>query len=171
MKVALFHGNPRKGNTFFATSIFMDELHKCGGVDCIEFFMPTDLPAFCVGCQQCLNGLREKCPNAKYVTPILDEIINADALVFATAHCGGSCMPGSMKNLLDHLDFLALLVSPRIAICLLLGTTIFQLLSSCPAYHCISLLSCGFSPCQTKNINAITLNFQALQSTSSAIPK
>jgi len=113
MKAAVFYGNPRKGNTYYATSIFLDELQKSGDVDCIEFFMPTDLPAFCGGCQQCLSGLFEKGPNARHVAPILDAIISADALVFATPHCGGSGMPGSMKNLIDHLDFLALLVSPR----------------------------------------------------------
>ena len=113
MKVALFHGNPRKGNTYRAAGLFMDELRKCGGVECAEFFMPTDLPAFCVGCQRCLSGRHDKCPNAAYVAPILTAIINADALVFATAHCGGSGMPGAMKNLIDHLDFLTLLVSHR----------------------------------------------------------
>jgi len=113
MKVAIFYGNPRKGNTYFATSVFMDELQKCGDVEYTEFFMPSDLPGFCIGCQQCFNGLFEKCHDAQYVAPILDAIIEADALVFATPHCGGSCMPGSMKNLIDHLDFLALLVSPR----------------------------------------------------------
>jgi len=91
----------------------MDELSKCGDVTFTEFFMPADLPSFCTGCTLCLGGSHVKCPNAQYVIPILDEIIDSDALVFATPHYGACSMPGSMKNLLDHLDFLVLNVSPR----------------------------------------------------------
>ena len=112
MKAVVFHGSPRKGNTFRATSIFMDELFKCGDVHITEFFMPKDLPAFCTGCTLCLGGLRDKCPNVQYISPIVDSIIEADALIFATPHYGACSMPGSMKNLLDHLDFLVLNVSP-----------------------------------------------------------
>jgi NAD(P)H-dependent FMN reductase len=90
----------------------MGELSKCGDVSFIEFFMPKDLPAFCTGCTLCLGGLREKCPNAQYVSPIVNAIVGADALIFATPHYGACSMPGSMKNLLDHIDFLVLNVLP-----------------------------------------------------------
>jgi len=46
------------------------------------------------------------------VTPIFEAIIDADALIFATPHCGGASMPATMKNLFDHLDFLVLPVAP-----------------------------------------------------------
>ena len=113
MNVAVFHGSPRKGNTFFATNIFMDELSKCGDVTYTEFFLPKDLPGFCNGCTLCFGGLREKCPNEQYVSPIIDTIINADALIFSTPHYGACSMPASMKTLFDHLDFLVLKVLPR----------------------------------------------------------
>jgi len=113
MKITVFHGSPRKGNTHFATKIFMDELSKNRDVHYTEFFMPDALPAFCIGCTLCLNGKHEKCPNAQYVAPIFDAIIDADALIFATPHYGACSMPGSMKNLLDHIDFLVLNASPR----------------------------------------------------------
>ena len=113
MQATVFHGSPRKGNTYIATKIFMDELSKCGDVKFTEFFLPKDLPAFCIGCQLCLSGLFEKCPNAQYVAPILDAIINADALLFATPHYGACSMTGAMKNLFDHIDFLVLPVAPR----------------------------------------------------------
>jgi len=116
MKVAVFHGSPRKGNTYLATKIFMDELLKSGDVDYIEFFLPKALPVFCTGCTLCMGGLREKCPNAEFVTPIFDAIIQADAIVFSTPHYGACSMPGSMKTLFDHLDFLVLNASPRDAI-------------------------------------------------------
>ena len=113
MKAAVFHGSPRKGNTYAATKIFMDELAKNGDVEYIEFFMPKDLPAFCTGCTLCLGGMREKCPNAEYVAPIFDAVIAADALIFATPHYGACAMPASMKTLFDHLDFLVLNAAPR----------------------------------------------------------
>jgi multimeric flavodoxin WrbA len=106
MKVVIFHGSPHKGNTHYVTNIFVDELAKCGDTSVTEFFLPQSLPEFCTGCTLCLGGLREQCPNAQYVTPIMDAIINADALVFATPHYGACSMPGSMKNLLDHIRLL-----------------------------------------------------------------
>ncbi|MCL1820707.1 MAG: NAD(P)H-dependent oxidoreductase [Oscillospiraceae bacterium] len=113
MKATVFHGSPRKGNTYHATKIFMDELSKNGDVEYSEFFLPKDLLVFCTGCTLCMEGLREKCPNAEFVTPIFDAVINADALIFAAPHYGACSIPASMKTLLDHLDFLVLNVSPR----------------------------------------------------------
>ena len=116
MTVAVFHGSPRKGNTYTATKIFMDELSKLGNVQFIEFFLPKALPEFCTGCQLCLGNPQECCPHSQYVTPILDAILSADALVFTTPHFGACSMSGSMKNLLDHLDFLTLTVAPRVEV-------------------------------------------------------
>lgn len=113
MNVAVFHGTARKGNTYHATSIFMDKLSKCGDIRYTEFFLPEALPAFCTGCTLCFRGLHEKCPNAQYVTPILDAIMDADALLFATPHYGACSMPASMKTLFDHIDFMVLHVSPK----------------------------------------------------------
>ena len=112
MNIAVFHGSPRKGNTYKATSIFLDELNKLGDVKIVEFFLPDALPVFCNGCQLCLGNPHEKCPHAKYVTPILNAIISANALIFTTPHFGACSMSGCMKNLLDHLDFLTLTVTP-----------------------------------------------------------
>jgi len=113
MTYAIFHGSPRKGNTYRATKIFIDELAKSGDVRFTEFFLPGALPAFCTGCQLCLGNPREICPHSQYVTPIFDAVLSADALVFTTPHYGACSMSGAMKNLLDHLDFLTLTVAPR----------------------------------------------------------
>ena len=91
----------------------METLQKNGDVQFVEFFMPQSLPEFCTGCQLCLGHPSDKCPHAQYVTPILNAIIEADAFIFATPHYGASSMTSSMKNLLDHLDFLTLVVAPR----------------------------------------------------------
>ncbi|MFA9465009.1 MAG: flavodoxin family protein [Velocimicrobium sp.] len=113
MKVVVFHGSPRKGNTYIATMCFMDELSRLGDVSYSEFFLLDAIPKFCVGCQLCLSNPHNKCPHTQYVEPIYQEIMNADALVFATPHYGACSMTGCMKNLLDHLDFLTLTVAPR----------------------------------------------------------
>ncbi|MCL1854361.1 MAG: NAD(P)H-dependent oxidoreductase [Clostridia bacterium] len=113
MTIAVFHGSPRKGNTYLATKIVMNELAKCGDIHCSEFFLPDALPLLCTGCMLCFGGFREKCPHARYVTPIVNELLTADALVFATPHYGACSMPGAMKNLLDHLAFLEFNVAPK----------------------------------------------------------
>ena len=114
MKVIVFHGSPRKGNTYRATRIFMDALEREGEVSFAEYFLPASMPLFCTGCQACIGGKR--CPHAQYVDPILQDILESDALIIATPHHGVSSMSASVKNLLDHLDFLALTVTPRPAL-------------------------------------------------------
>jgi len=113
MNIAVFHGSPRKGNTYTATQIFLDQLQKRGDARITEFFLPEALPEFCTGCQLCLGNPHESCPHARYTGPIVQAVMHADALVFATPHHGVSSMSACMKNLLDHLGFLALTVAPR----------------------------------------------------------
>ena len=69
MRVAVFHGSPKKGNTYRATKIFMDEMSKSDEVVFTEFFMPKDLPVFCSGCHLCISGQLEKCPNTQSQYP------------------------------------------------------------------------------------------------------
>ncbi|MDR0818922.1 MAG: NAD(P)H-dependent oxidoreductase [Oscillospiraceae bacterium] len=113
MKVTIIHGSPRKGNTYRATQIFKDELAKRGGIEFTELSMPQAIPEFCVGCQVCLGNPREKCPHERYVTPVLDAILDADALIIGSPHYGATSMPAGLKNFFDHLDFLTLTVAPR----------------------------------------------------------
>jgi len=78
MKVMVFHGRPRKGNTYKATPIFMDEPR-----------------------------------NVQYIESILDAIIDSEVFIFTMPHYGVCSMSSGMKNLLDYLDFLTLMVAPR----------------------------------------------------------
>jgi multimeric flavodoxin WrbA len=113
MKVAVIHGSPRKGNTYKAARIFMGELALRGGVEFVEFLVPQALPMFCTGCQLCLGNPNEMCPHSEYVTPILNALLKADAIIVASPHYGGSSIPGGLKNLFDHLSFLSLPIAPR----------------------------------------------------------
>ena len=112
MDATVFHGSPRKGNTYIATMIFTEELEKLGYVNITEYQLPQAMPEFCTGCQMCLGNPNNSCPHAEYVEPILESILKSDALIFATPHYASN-MSGAMKNLLDHLDFLTMNVAPR----------------------------------------------------------
>lgn len=48
MKAVVFHGSPRKGNTYTAAKLFMEELSRCGEVSFTEFFLPKDIQAICI---------------------------------------------------------------------------------------------------------------------------
>ena len=74
MKVAVFHGSSRKGNTYTATKIFMKAMSQCDEINYSEFFLPKDVPEFCLGCQMCLENPREKCPQAHYIVPIYQAV-------------------------------------------------------------------------------------------------
>lgn len=113
MNVVVFHGSPRRGNTYRATHIFLDELMAMGDVALTEFFLPEALPVFCTGCQCCMSGPCELCPHTLHTAPIVDAILRADALLFTTPHYGACSMSAGMKTLLDHLDFFTLTVAPR----------------------------------------------------------
>ncbi|MCL2592796.1 MAG: NAD(P)H-dependent oxidoreductase [Defluviitaleaceae bacterium] len=113
MKATIFYGSPRKGNTYLVVKKFMDELLIYGNIEFSEFFLPNIMPKFCIGCQLCLGSSYENCPHSEYTKPILTEILSSDMLIFATPHYGASMMPACMKNLIDHLDFLNLVVAPR----------------------------------------------------------
>ena len=112
MEVTVFHGSPRKGNTYRAATIFMEEMKKHDDVNITEFFLPRALPEFCTGCQTCLSSPSENCPHAVYVGPILAAILKSEALIFTSPHFSRN-MSGAMKNLLDHLDFLTMNIAPQ----------------------------------------------------------
>ena len=101
MEIVVFRGSPKKGNTFHATNIFMDELSKCGDVHFTEFILPDALPVFCTGCKACFFKDMSACPHKEYTVPIWDSIRQADLLVFSSpSYVLGAT--GQIKALLDH---------------------------------------------------------------------
>lgn len=96
-KIVIIHGQNHKGSTYH---IAHDLAEKIGG-DIQEFFLPTALDKFCVGCMQCISVSEDKCPHHEMrdvVTRAMDE---ADVIILASPvyvyHA-----TGAMKNFLDH---------------------------------------------------------------------
>lgn len=112
MKIVMVHGSPRKGNTYLAAQLFLDEMKRLGSVSSREFFLPQDLPEFCRGCAVCILKSEELCPHARYVQPVLQAMLEADALIFTTPVFVLS-ESGGMKAFLDHFGFLFLPHRPR----------------------------------------------------------
>lgn len=112
MKLTVIHGSPRKGNTYRATQTFLEALKKRGEVEAREFFLPQDLPEFCRGCCACVTRGEGNCPHLQSVKPILDSMLESDALVLTTPVYVMSAS-GGMKNFLDHYPFLFLNHRPR----------------------------------------------------------
>lgn len=105
MKITVIHGSPRKGNTYHAAQIFMDEMKKQGETEFFEFFLPKDMPEFCKGCMNCVLHGEQFCPHAKYRDPILEKMVESDALIFTTP-VYVMRESGGMKAFLDHFPFL-----------------------------------------------------------------
>ncbi len=102
LKITIINGQNHKGSTYHIGRILADKLAL--EKDITEYFLPKDMPAFCLGCNQCFLVNESKCPHYQYTQPIIESIDNADVLIFTTPvyvyHC-----TGSMKVLLDHLAF------------------------------------------------------------------
>lgn len=112
MKLTVIHGSPRRGNTYRAAQLFLEALKKRGQIEAREFFLPQDLPEFCRGCIACVTRGEEGCPHVSYTKPILDSMLDSDALVLTTPVYVMSAS-GGMKNFLDHYPFLFINHRPR----------------------------------------------------------
>lgn len=102
MKIAVIYGTERKGSTYNIAQLFISKLSDAKE-DVTEFFLPTSMPNFCRGCFMCFNE-SSNCPDYKYAKPVLDAMLNADILIFASPvyvyH-----VTGQMKTFLDHFAF------------------------------------------------------------------
>jgi len=99
MKITVINGTEIKGCTYHIKEAFLAPLR--GRYEIAEFYLPKDLPHFCVGCKRCFFEDAGKCPHAAWVTPIWDAIADADLLVFA-APVYALGIPGALKALLDR---------------------------------------------------------------------
>lgn len=99
MKVTIIHGQNHKESSYHAGRFFIDQLNDVEDIH--EFFLPKDLPAFCMGCYRCMHEGEDHCPHYQYLKPITKAIESSDLLIFTTpVYC--LHISASMKALLDH---------------------------------------------------------------------
>jgi multimeric flavodoxin WrbA len=103
MKTVIIYGIEHKGCTYNAVQLFKNQLNISEN-DITEFFLPKDLPHFCIGCNNCFMKGEGFCPHNDYVAPIKDAIYKAELVILASPvyvfH-----VTGQMKAFLDHFAF------------------------------------------------------------------
>lgn len=103
MKITIIHGQSHKGTTYTLTHTVLKHLQS--PEDTVQtFFLPTDGPDFCVGCNACFIKGEDRCPSAHKVQPIADAMAWADVIILDSPNYVME-MSGSMKNLMDHLAY------------------------------------------------------------------
>ena len=100
MKIAVITGTEIRGCTYNIKELFLKNLS--GGNEIVEFYLPRDLPHFCLGCKTCFFKDEAECPHAQYVMPIWNALLTSDLLVFASP-VYALRTTAQMKSLLDHL--------------------------------------------------------------------
>lgn len=97
MKILLIHGQNHQGTTYHMGRMLAGKL--TGSDSIIEFFLPRDLPRFCLGCYGCIED-ETKCPYWKEKERIMAAMEIADIFIFTTPNY---CLApsGAMKSFLD----------------------------------------------------------------------
>lgn len=103
MNVTVIYGIEHKGSTYNITQLFLKKL-KIETKDVTEFFLPKDMPHFCIGCGNCFMKSEKFCPHYAEVNIIREAMLKSDLLIFASPvyvyHT-----TGQMKTLLDHFGY------------------------------------------------------------------
>lgn len=99
MKVAMINGQNHKGSTYRIGRMLAEKLTD--DADITEFFLPRDMPHFCMGCTQCFMKSETLCPHAAELAPITAAMDVADVLIF-TSPVYVFHVTGPMKAFLDH---------------------------------------------------------------------
>ena len=88
MKITVINGTEKKGVTYRLKEIFLEQFRSSAEIT--EFYLPRDLPGFCIGCTQCFRDNAGACKDAEYVKRIETALLEADLLV--TSAVGNSSM-------------------------------------------------------------------------------
>lgn len=104
MTITIIHGSQRHGSTYHMAHLFLQQIMSLQDV-LHEFFLPRDMPSFCIGCCNCFSKGEAFCPHAAQVSPIHEALRAADLLIFTTPVYALRAS-GQMKTLLDHFSFL-----------------------------------------------------------------
>ena len=100
MKITVINGTEVKGCTYNIKEIFLEDFRE--GNEIVEYYLPRDLPYFCLGCKTCFFKSETLCPHEQNIMPIWEAILAADLLVF-TSPVYALRASAQMKSLLDHL--------------------------------------------------------------------
>ncbi|WP_367565758.1 flavodoxin family protein [Lacrimispora sp.] len=111
MKITVIYATQRKlkSSTYNIAQRFIRQLSD--GDIVTEFFLPKDMPNFCIGCWNCFTDFK-KCPDYPYLEPIVESILGADMLIF-TAPVYVYHVPGQLKAFLDHFGYQWMAHQPR----------------------------------------------------------
>ena len=111
MKTVAIYGIEHKGSTYNIVQMFMNKLNISKD-NLTEFFLPKDMPHFCIGCNNCFMKGEESCPHQEYITPIKEAIRNAELVILASP-VYVLRVTGQMKALLDHFGFQFMIHRPN----------------------------------------------------------
>ena len=116
MKITIIYGNQRKGSTYHCVKIIKDTFLVYEDVTFTEFFLPRDMPHFCLGCFNCFFTGELNCPHYEHVLSIVDALLNSDAIILSSPTYGFN-VTGSMKALIDHLCYMWMSHRPNEKMC------------------------------------------------------
>jgi multimeric flavodoxin WrbA len=133
-----------------------NEMQKHGSVEFKEYFLPQDMPEFCCGCYSCFFKGESFCPHAKYVQPIVADMLGSDGFII-TSPVYVLSVNGGVKAFLDHLAYMFLVHRPQKEMfskkALIISTTagagtgkVIKTISTILKYWGVNkIYSCGFS--------------------------
>lgn len=104
IKCVVIHGSARRGNTYKATQMVMENLNRWGNVEFDEIFLHDLKLAFCRGCFNCLETGEKYCADRAIIAVVEARILSADALILA-APIYILQINAETKNLLDHFAY------------------------------------------------------------------
>lgn len=111
MEICIVHGSPRKKNTYAAVQEVKKSLLCLGEVQFTEFYLQEEQVEFCRGCFSCILGREKKCPHAETVQPIIEALLRADGVIFATPVYVLD-MTAQMKAFFDHTGYFFMVHRP-----------------------------------------------------------
>lgn len=100
MQITIIHGQSHKGSTYHIARMLAEKLKG----EIIEFFLPKDFGAFCIGCTSCFEKAENRCPHYEDLRPITEALDRVDVIILASPvyvyH-----VTGAMKSFLDHYGY------------------------------------------------------------------
>lgn len=112
MNILIINGTQRKGSTYHITHQIVSKLDPRLQPVITEFFLPKDMPHFCVGCYNCIYKGEERCPHANQVDPIR-KAMSASDLIIVTSPVYVFDVSGQLKALFDHFGYQWMSHRPR----------------------------------------------------------